>query len=208
MSDMKLRHFFHWCYDCDSLIELWKDGSASNAGHFDCRNMRPLGLPEFIDTVNMLFKDMKFRTRMYDNTSVQNRHDTLCFIKDLIDNHSLVSGNEDFEFDKKMQVFLEDETDKPNIKRIKARRLGIHVNDYDEWVASQEEGRRFHPRYDSEGNLLNQTRTSNNTTTANNIDEAGRLIFSDEEINRMFRTASLRPTRITMEDEIDEGDEM
>ncbi len=120
-NDMRIKSYLQWCYDCDQLCETWKFDSPAYAGHAECRNVRSMGMPEFIDQVNLLFKDSSFRNYQADNSRQQSRHLNLIFIKELIDNYDMKSGNEDLEIDDKIIKFLEDEEDESTPERRKVR---------------------------------------------------------------------------------------
>ena len=93
MTDKKLDHYFYWCYDCNELIHEWMAEHSRNSSHTECRNIRILTMPEYIDTINMIMKDSSLFSR-HNSEIDQVRLSNMKFIYTLIKNHSVKSGNE------------------------------------------------------------------------------------------------------------------
>ena len=112
-AEMKIGDYFEWCYDHDVLVECWITGSRNGTSHGTCRNVRKLTYDQFIDVVNIMFKDSTFRNNYQPlGAPDQQRHRTLIFIYDLMRRYGVQSGNPaDEDVPKKPHYMFDEDTE-------------------------------------------------------------------------------------------------
>jgi len=90
-SDLTLNKYYYRCYDHDEIVHNWKYGDFATAGHGECRNIRKLTFPEFVEQVEQDFKDCTFEVQPLGSWQ-KVRVDNLRFIHDLIKRYGVKAG--------------------------------------------------------------------------------------------------------------------
>jgi len=92
-NDLGLNKYYYRCYDHNEIVQYWKYNDMGSAGHGECRNIRKLTFPEFIQQLEQDFMDCSFEAQPLSSWQ-KTRVDNLRFIHDLIKRYGVKDGFE------------------------------------------------------------------------------------------------------------------